>query len=95
MDQREYLAGKPKMGRTTLSTLLQFDGYTQRFDTQQYQVVYDLHCAEAVFSLLSQNTGFRPGNQFQFFIRLKAIPFDGNFGLGTRGQPVAANTGFL
>jgi hypothetical protein len=83
-----------KMGRTKFSTILAYDGYTQRFDTQQYNVVYDLHCAEAVFSLLSQNEGFRPGNQYQFFIRLKAIPFDGNFGLGTRGQPITSNTGY-
>jgi hypothetical protein len=82
-----------KIGRTKFSTILAFDGYTQRFDTQQYNVVYDLHCAEAVFSVLSQADGFRPGNQYEFFIRLKAIPFDGNFGLGTRGQSITSNTG--
>lgn len=83
-----------KMGRINLSSILQYDGYTKQFDTQQYNVVYDMtDCTEAVFSMLTQTEGFRPGNQFQFFIRLKALPFNGNFGLGTRGQSITSNTG--
>jgi LPS-assembly protein len=82
-----------KMGRTKFSADLAYNGYTERFDTQQYNVIYDLHCAEAVFTLTNQNFGFRPGNQIEFFIRLKALPFDGNFGFGTRGQPITTNTG--
>jgi LPS-assembly protein len=81
------------IGKTRFSTNLAYNGYTQRFDTQQYNVVYDLHCAEAVFTLTDQNFGFRPGRQIEFFIRLKAIPFDGNFGLGTRGQGFTTSTG--
>ncbi len=82
-----------KIGRTQFSSNLAYNGYTERFDTQQYNVIYDLHCAEAVFTLTDQNYGFRPGRQIEFFIRLKALPFDGNFGLGTRGQPITTNTG--
>ena len=82
-----------KMGRTQLSAILNFNGFTGRFDNQQYSMIYDLHCAEAVFTVMSQNTGFNAGTTYQFFFRLKAFPFNSSFGAGSRGQPLGTGTG--
>ena len=81
------------IGKTKIGAILNFNGFTGRFDNQQYSVVYDLHCAEAVFTVMSQNSGFNPGTTYQFFIRLKALPFSSSFGAGSRGQPLGTGTG--
>ncbi len=83
-----------KIGRTKIGAILNYNGFTQQFDSQQYSLTYDLHCAEAVFTMTAQQTGFNPGNTYQFFIRLKAFPFDSLFGAGSRGQPLGTGTGF-
>lgn len=83
-----------KWGRLKVSTLLLYNGYLQRFDTRHLALTYDLHCAEAVLQILENNTGFRPGRQVLFFIRLKALPFNSPFGIGTLGQPLDIGTGF-
>ncbi|HWD40547.1 MAG TPA: hypothetical protein VG944_16990 [Fimbriimonas sp.] len=80
-------------GKMTIGAALAYDGYLRKFDSQQYSFIYDLHCAEAVLLVQENNTGFRAGQQLQFFIRLKALPFDVPFGVGTRGQPVGFNSG--
>jgi LPS-assembly protein len=82
-----------QIGRTQFSTTLQYNGYTNQFQSQQYSVVYDLHCAEAVFTMTDDNYGFNPGKQYNFFIRLKALPFDSSFGLGRRGQSIGPGNG--
>ena len=82
-----------KMGRTKLGAILNFNGFTGRFDSQQYSMTYDLHCAEAVMTVINQNTGFNPGTTYQFFIRLKALPFNSSFGTGSRGQALGTGTG--
>ena len=85
--------GNLKIGRTSLSSILSYNGFTKEFDAQQYNFVYDLHCAEAVLSVAEYSTGFRPGKEVQFFLRLKALPFDSLFGLGRRGQPLSTGSG--
>jgi LPS-assembly protein len=82
-----------KWGRMRFSTILAYNGYTQRLDAQQYSFIYDLHCAEAVLTIVESNVGYRPGRDIQFFIRLKALPFDSIFGTGSRGAPVGVGTG--
>ena len=82
-----------KVGRTTFSTVLSYNGFTKQFDAQQYNFVYDLHCAEAVLTYSEYSTGFRPGRDVQFFFRLKALSFDSLFGLGRRGQPISTGSG--
>lgn len=82
-----------KIGRTRLSTVFQYNGYTKQFDSRQYNVIYDLHCAEAIFNVTENNTGFRAGREIQFLIRLKAFPFFTPFGSGSRGQPIGSGTG--
>ena len=80
-------------GKTKLSAILTWNGYTSQFDNQQYSLTYDLHCAEAVFTYQLQNTGFEPGRTITLMIRLKALPFSSPFGAGSRGQPLGTGTG--
>lgn len=82
-----------EMGKVRFGTVLNYNGYTKRFDTQQYNFVYDLHCAEAVFSISDYGTGFRSGREIGFFIRLKAIPVDSNFGRGRLGNAIGSGSG--
>jgi LPS-assembly protein len=82
-----------KWGRMKLSLVLDYDGYAHSFTADHFSVTYDLHCAEAIFQVLDNPTGFRPGTQFAFFLRLKAFPFNTPFGTGTQGQAVGAGFG--
>jgi LPS-assembly protein len=82
-----------EVGKMRLGTTLNYNGYTKRFDSQQYNFVYDLHCAEAVFSVSDYGTGFRSGKEIGFFIRLKAIPIDSNFGRGRLGNALGSGSG--
>ncbi len=82
-----------KWGRLSASTLLQYNGYTKQFLTQQYSLTYDLHCAEAVLQVLDNNTGFNPGRQVLFFLRVKALPFESPFGVGSFGQALGTGGG--
>ena len=82
-----------KIGRMTVSTALAWNGYLNHFDTEQFSFDYDLHCVDAILELQQNNSGFRPGTQVYFFVRIKALPFDVPFGVGTRGQAVGFNNG--
>ena len=81
------------MGKMKFGTALNFNGYSGRFDSQQYNMVYDLHCAEAVFTVSDFGTGFRSGREIGFFIRLKAIPMDSGFGRGRLGNALGSGSG--
>ena len=87
-----YLDGL-EIGKTRFGTTLNFNGYTGRFDSQQYNMVYDLHCAEAIITVQDFGSGFRAGREIGFFIRLKAIPFDSSFGRGRLGQMLGTGSG--
>ncbi len=82
-----------KWGRLTSSTALSYDGYLKQFDSELFSFTYDLHCAEAILAIQETNYGFNSGRSFQFFIRLKALPYDTPFGAGTRGQPIGLGSG--
>ncbi len=83
-----------RFGKTTLALAMNYNGYTQRFDAQHYQLIYDLHCAEAVLDIVDNQVGFRSGRQIGLFVRLKALPSRSGFGQGTRGQRIGGNSGF-
>jgi LPS-assembly protein len=87
-----YLDGW-KLGRLRVGSTLNYNGYTSQFDSQQYSFVYDLHDAEAILTVSDYGTGFRSGKEVAFYIRLKIIPFDTNFGAGRRGQSLGPGTG--
>lgn len=82
-----------KWGRLSFSTLLQYNGYLQKLQTQHYSLIYDLHCAEAVLEVLDNQTGFRPGRQVLFFLRIKGLPFTSPFGVGSFGQALGTGGG--
>lgn len=83
-----------KTGRLKTSMILVYNGYIKQFEARHFSFIYDLHCAEAIFQIIDQPVGYRPGTQFGFFIRLKAFPFDTPFGTGRRGQSYGTGTGF-
>lgn len=80
-------------GRTKLSAILSYNGFSRQLDGLQLNMIYDLHCAEAIISYSQSNYGFRSGRDISIFIRLKALPFDLPFGFGTRGQPFGTPVG--
>ena len=82
-----------KWGRLRTSFLLAYNGYIKEFEARHFQFTYDLHCAEAVFTIIDNPIGFRAGTSFNIFIRLKALPFDTPFGVGQRGQGFGTGTG--
>jgi hypothetical protein len=82
-----------EIGKTRIGTALNYNGYTKKFDSQQYNIVYDLHCAEAVFTISDFGTGFRSGREIGFFIRLKSIPTNSGFGRGRLGNALGSGSG--
>lgn len=82
-----------KWGRAKIDLLAAFNGFSGRIQSEQINLVYDLHCAEAVLQVVNNQTGFQNGLSLAFFIRLKALPFGSIFGAGTRGQPIGLGTG--
>jgi hypothetical protein len=77
-----------KWGRSRLSLLTQYNGYLNRFESQQALWVYDLHCAELEVRYIDNPFGFRRDTGLQVFLRLKALPSVSRFGFGQFGQPV-------
>jgi hypothetical protein len=77
-----------KWGRSRLSFLTQYNGYLNRFESQQALWVYDLHCAELEVRYIDNPFGFRRDTGLQVFLRLKALPSVSRFGFGQFGQPV-------
>lgn len=82
------LAENVRFGKLTLNALLNYNGFTKRLDSHQYEAIWDMHCSEAILTWQENRTGFRNGRTINFTIRLKAFPFGSNFGTGTRGQSV-------
>ena len=82
-----------RVGRTKIAALFSYNGYLNKFESRQFAFTYDLHCAEAVLAIQENDTGFRPGRQVFLLIRLKALPFELPFGVGTRGQGVGVGNG--
>jgi hypothetical protein len=78
-----------KWGRLKTSFLFNYNGYLKRFESRHAQFTYDLHCAEAVMTIIDNPVGFRAGTSVNFYIRIKAFPFNTGFGTGTSGQPVS------
>jgi hypothetical protein len=82
-----------KWGRLKTSLLLLYNGYLKQFETRQVHLIYDLHCVEAILAYRDTPIGFRSGRDIQFMIRIKALPFSSDFGLGPSGQALDTSTG--
>jgi LPS-assembly protein len=77
-----------KWGRVRLSSILQYNGYLNRFEGRHLLLTYDLHCAELEVRYLDNPFGFRQDRGVQVFLRLKALPSLSRFGYGQFGQPL-------
>jgi hypothetical protein len=74
-------------------SILQYNGYLNRFENQSLQIVRDLHCLEASFTYVSNPFGFRNDRQFYFNLRIKGLPFLDNLGGGAFGQALDTGIG--
>jgi LPS-assembly protein len=98
--RRKELAGATltaagmRWGRLSTSILADYNGFSKMVESLQYQLIYDLHCTEAVLEVVDNKVGFRSGSQIGFFIRLKAFPSFSPFGIGRRGQAIGSASGF-
>lgn len=77
-----------KWGRVRLSSILQYNGYLNRFEGRHLLLTYDLHCAELEIRFIDNPFGFRRDRSLLVFLRLKALPTLSRFGYGQFGQPL-------
>lgn len=77
-----------KWGRVRLSSILQYNGYLNRFEGRHLSLTYDLHCAELEVRFIDNPFGFRRDRSLLVFLRLKALPSISRFGYGQLGQPL-------
>ncbi|MFN3728694.1 MAG: hypothetical protein ACK4XJ_03155 [Fimbriimonadaceae bacterium] len=82
-----------QIGRLKVSTVLNYNGFIDKFEARHFQFTLDMHCAEAILTIIDNQVGFRSGTQIGLFLRLKALPFDTGFGVGSRGQAIGTGTG--
>ncbi|MHB1460109.1 MAG: LPS-assembly protein LptD [Armatimonadota bacterium] len=80
-------------GGWRVSGLLNYNGYLDQFDSQQYQIVRDMHCMEAVISMTDIQTGFTVGKQWMFQLRLKALGRTPKLGKGSYGESLMSSGG--
>lgn len=82
------------VGRTwRVTTLLQYNGFLNRFENKSLQIVKDLHCMEASLTYMENPFGFRNDRQFYFSFRIKGIPFFDRFGTGGFGNAIDTGVG--
>ncbi len=75
-------------GRVRISSILQYNGYLNRFEGRHLLLTYDLHCAELEIRYIDNPFGFRRDRSLLIFVRLKALPSISRFGYGQFGQPL-------
>lgn len=73
--------------------LVQYNGYLNRFESRNLQIVRDLHCLEASLTYMDNPFGFRNDRQIFFQLRIKAIPIFQRFGTGQFGQALDTSIG--
>ncbi len=75
-------------GRLRISSILQYNGYLNRFEGRHLLLTYDLHCAELEIRYIDNPFGFRRDRSLLILVRLKALPSFSRFGYGQFGQPL-------
>jgi len=73
--------------------LFQYNGYLNRFESRNLQIVRDLHCLEASLTYIDNPFGFRSDRQIFFTLRIKAFPVFQRFGTGQFGQAIDTSVG--
>lgn len=76
-----------------LIALFQYNGYLNRFESRNLQIIKDLHCMEASLTYIDNPFGFRNDRQIFFSLRIKALPFFQRFGVGQFGQAIDTSVG--
>ena len=83
-------------GRTWhASGLLQYNGFTKKFDSTNLQLVHEWDCLEASLTYTESPLGFRTDRQFYFSLRIKGLPFFRSFARGPAGQSLSPSLGNL
>jgi len=73
--------------------LFQYNGFLNRFESRNLQIIHDLHCLEASITYIDNPFGFRSDRQVYFSLRLKALPRTERFGTGQFGQAIDTSLG--
>lgn len=73
--------------------LFQYNGYLNRFESRNVQIVRDFHCLEASLTYIDNPFGFRRDQQVFFTLRIKAFPVFQQFGTGQFGQAIDTSVG--
>jgi hypothetical protein len=73
--------------------LTQYNGYLNRFETRNFQIIHDMHCLEASLTFIDNPYGWRAERQIMFQIRIKAFPVFQQFGTGLYGQALDTSVG--
>ncbi len=73
--------------------LTQYNGYLNRFETRNLQIIHDMHCLEASLTFMDNPYGWRADRQVMFQIRVKAFPVFQQFGTGVYGQALDTGVG--
>ena len=71
----------------------QYNGYLNRFETRNLQIIHDMHCLEASLTFMDNPYGWRADRQVIFQIRVKAFPVFQQFGTGLYGQALDTSVG--
>lgn len=80
-----------KWGRAKFSSILQYNGYVNRFEGRHFLITYDLHCAELELRYIDNPFGFRRDRDLMLFLRIKALPSASRFGYGQFGQALGGS----
>jgi hypothetical protein len=73
--------------------LTQYNGYLNRFESRNLQIIHDMHCMEASLTFTDSPYGWRADRQVMFQLRIKAFPIFQQFGTGLYGQALDTSVG--
>jgi len=73
--------------------LFQYNGFLNRFESRNLQIIRDFHCLEASLTYMENPFGFRSDRQIFFQLRIKAFPIFQRFGIGQFGQVIDTSIG--
>lgn len=91
--QVNVYANLPVLPAWRVLVLTQYNGYLNRFESRNLQVIHDMHCLEASLTFIDNPYGWRADRQVIFQLRIKAFPSFQQFGTGMYGQAIDTSVG--
>ncbi len=79
--------------RWRVTGLLRYSGNSGQFESRSLQLTHRWDCIEANFTYVENTSSYRPDRQFQFSIRILALPFSRNANRGASGQTLGVGVG--